>query len=165
MDTRIPFGIDDETKRLAQQLADQKRKALFHDARLTEQVNLAFEKFDSKKSLLSTTSQPSLAWRNAKLKSVTETNDDFGGIRVSTYRENSLSFFTTSTPKQPKKTDDIIEARVENLLEQPHMGVQRDGIRGRLLNTPKISMMVSYCESDTIHIMRVLHQKQKLPAA
>ncbi|WP_152472736.1 MULTISPECIES: damage-inducible protein J [unclassified Vibrio] len=49
MDTRIPFGIDDETKRLAQQLADQKRKALFHDARLTEQVNLAFEKFDSKK--------------------------------------------------------------------------------------------------------------------
>ena len=65
MDTRIQFRVDEETKRLAQQmaesqgrtlsdacrelteqLAEQQRKTLSHDAWLTEQVNLAFEKFD-----------------------------------------------------------------------------------------------------------------------
>ncbi len=70
MDTRIQFRIDEETKRLAQtmaesqgrtisdacrelteQLAEQQRKVLSHDSWLTEQVNLAFEKFDSGKSV------------------------------------------------------------------------------------------------------------------
>ena len=70
MDTRIQFRIDDETKRLAQQMAEsqgrtlsdacrelteqlaaQQRKTLSHDAWLTEQVNLAFEKFDSGKAV------------------------------------------------------------------------------------------------------------------
>ena len=69
MDTRVQFRIDEETKRLAQQmtesqgrtlsdacrdlakqLAEQQRKALSHDAWLTEQVKLAFEKFDTGKS-------------------------------------------------------------------------------------------------------------------
>ena len=66
MDTRIQFRVDEETKRLAQQmaesqgrtlsdacrnlteqLADQQRKAISHDTWLTEQVNLAFEKLDT----------------------------------------------------------------------------------------------------------------------
>jgi len=66
MDTRIQFRVDEETKHLAQQmtesqgrtisdacrdlteqLADQQRKAASHDAWLTEQVNLAFDKFDT----------------------------------------------------------------------------------------------------------------------
>lgn len=66
MDTRIQFRVDEETKRLAQkmaesqgrtlsdacrdlieQLADQQRKAVSHDTWLTEQVNLAFDKFDT----------------------------------------------------------------------------------------------------------------------
>jgi antitoxin component of RelBE/YafQ-DinJ toxin-antitoxin module len=66
MDTRIQFRVGEETKRLAQQmaesqgrtlsdacrdlteqLADQQRKAVSHDTWLTEQVNLAFEKFDT----------------------------------------------------------------------------------------------------------------------
>ena len=70
MDTRIQFRIDDETKRLAQQmaesqgrtlsdacrelteqLAEQQRKALSHDTWLTEQVNLAFDKLDSGKAV------------------------------------------------------------------------------------------------------------------
>ncbi len=69
MDTRIQFRVDEETKRLAQkmaesqgrtlsdacrdlteQLADQQRKAVSHDTWLTEQVNLAFDKFDSGRS-------------------------------------------------------------------------------------------------------------------
>jgi len=66
MDTRIQFRVDEETKRLAQQmaesqgrtlsdacrelteqLADQQRKAMSHDTWLTEQVDLAFEKLDA----------------------------------------------------------------------------------------------------------------------
>ncbi|MEZ8121741.1 type II toxin-antitoxin system RelB/DinJ family antitoxin [Vibrio splendidus] len=70
MDARIQFRVDDETKRLAQQLAESQgrtlsdacrelteqmaehqRKALSHDAWLTEQVKLAFEKYDSGKAV------------------------------------------------------------------------------------------------------------------
>ncbi|MGR0279949.1 type II toxin-antitoxin system RelB/DinJ family antitoxin [Marinomonas dokdonensis] len=70
MDTRIQFRVDDETKHLAQQMAksqgrtlsdacrelteqmaDQQRKALSHDTWLTEQVNLAFDKYDSGKAV------------------------------------------------------------------------------------------------------------------
>lgn len=69
MDTRIQFRIDEETKRLAQQmtesqgrtlsdacrdlteqLANQQRKVLSHNAWLSEQVNLAFDKLDTGKS-------------------------------------------------------------------------------------------------------------------
>lgn len=66
MDTRIQFRISEETNRLAQkmtesqgrtlsdacrelteQLANQQRKVVSLDAWLTEQVNLAFDKFDT----------------------------------------------------------------------------------------------------------------------
>jgi len=69
MDTRVQFRIDEETKRLAQQmtesqgrtlsdacrdlaeqLADQQRKSESHDTWLTEQVDLAFEKFNTGRS-------------------------------------------------------------------------------------------------------------------
>ncbi|WP_067516373.1 type II toxin-antitoxin system RelB/DinJ family antitoxin [Endozoicomonas ascidiicola] len=69
METRIQFRVDEETKRLAQkmaesqgrtisdacrefteQLADQQRKVLSQDAWLTEQVNQAFEKLESGKA-------------------------------------------------------------------------------------------------------------------
>ena len=69
MDARIQFRVGEETKRLAQQmaesqgrtlsdacrelteqLANQQRKAMSHDAWLTEQVNLAFDKLDTGRS-------------------------------------------------------------------------------------------------------------------
>ena len=69
MDTRIQFRVDEETKRLAQLmtesqgrtlsdacreltvgLAEEQRKCMTHDLWLTEQVNAAFDKFDSGKS-------------------------------------------------------------------------------------------------------------------
>ncbi|SDL30071.1 RelB antitoxin [Geoalkalibacter ferrihydriticus] len=69
MDTRIQFRVDEETKRLAQkmaesqgrtlsdacrelteQLADQQRKLSCHDVWLTEQINLAFGNLDSGKT-------------------------------------------------------------------------------------------------------------------
>jgi len=79
-------------------------------------------------------------------------------------REKIFEFLYDFNPEAAEKTDEIIEAKIENLLEQPLMGVQRDGIRGRLLIIPEISMIVSYwVEGSTIRIMRVLHQKQKFP--
>tara|TARA_R110000868_G_scaffold33587_9_gene121841 strand:- start:1155 stop:1436 length:282 start_codon:yes stop_codon:yes gene_type:complete len=90
MDTRIQFRVDDEIKRLAQQMAEsqgrtlsdacrelteqmaeQQRKALSHDAWLTEQVNLAFEKFDSGKTSFidHETAKTRIAERKAKIRS------------------------------------------------------------------------------------------------
>ncbi|MGF1776705.1 type II toxin-antitoxin system RelE/ParE family toxin [Vibrio nomapromontoriensis] len=79
-------------------------------------------------------------------------------------REKIFEFLYDFNPDAADKTDEIIEAKVENLLEQPLMDVQRDGIRGRLLIIPEISMIVSYwVDGSTIRVMRVLHQKQKFP--
>lgn len=89
MDTRVQFRIDEETKRLAQQmtesqgrtlsdacrelaeqLADQQRKVASHDTWLTEQVNLAFEKFDASGSTFIEHEQAklSMAERKAKIR-------------------------------------------------------------------------------------------------
>ncbi|WBA19271.1 type II toxin-antitoxin system RelE/ParE family toxin [Salinivibrio kushneri] len=79
-------------------------------------------------------------------------------------REKIFEFLYGFNPEVAEKTDSFIEEKVDNLLEQPLMGVQRDSIRGRLLIIPEISMIVSYwVEGDIIRVMRVLHQKQKLP--
>lgn len=79
-------------------------------------------------------------------------------------REKIFEFLYDFNPDVAERTDNIIEAKVENLLEQPLMGVQRDGIRGRLLIIPEVSMIVSYwAEGSIIRIMRVLHQRQKFP--
>ncbi len=79
-------------------------------------------------------------------------------------REKIFAFLYDFNPDAAEKTDEIIEAKVESLIEQPLMGVQRDGIRGRLLIIPEISMIVSYFfDESTIRILRVLHQKQKFP--
>lgn len=70
MDTRIQFRIGEETKRLAQQMAesqgrtisdacralteemaDQQRKLLSHDTWLSEQINSAFEKLEAGESV------------------------------------------------------------------------------------------------------------------
>lgn len=67
MDTRIQFRVDEETKRLAQlmaesqgrtlsdacrelteSLAEKQRKSMSHDLWLTKQINTAFDKLDNK---------------------------------------------------------------------------------------------------------------------
>jgi len=79
-------------------------------------------------------------------------------------REKIFEFLFDFNPSAAEKTDQIIEAKVENLLEHPLMGVQRDQFRGRLLIIPEVSMIVSYwVDGEIIRIMRVLHQKQKFP--
>lgn len=79
-------------------------------------------------------------------------------------RERIFEFIYDFNPDAAENADNLIETKVENLLDQPLMGVQRDGIRGRLLIIPEVSMIVSYwIEGDIIRIMRVLHQKQKFP--
>lgn len=80
-------------------------------------------------------------------------------------REKIFEFLYDFNPAAADKTDQVIEDKIENLLQQPLMGVQRDGIKGRLLIIPEISMIVSYSvDGSVIRIMRVLHQKQKFPA-
>ncbi|MFA0113987.1 damage-inducible protein J [Vibrio sp. 10N.261.46.E11] len=90
MDTRIQFRVDDEVKRLAQQMAEsqgrtlsdacrelteqmaeQQRKTLSHDTWLAEQVNLAFEKFDSGKASFvdHDSAKTRMADRKAKIRS------------------------------------------------------------------------------------------------
>lgn len=79
-------------------------------------------------------------------------------------REKIFEFLYVFNPDAAEKTDEIIETKVENLIEQPLMGVQRDGIRCRLLIIPEVSMIVScFVDGSTIRILRVLHQKQKFP--
>ena len=79
-------------------------------------------------------------------------------------REKIFEYLYHFNPNAADKTDELIEAKVENLLAQPLMGVERAGIKGRLLIIPEISMIISYwVEGDTIRVMRVLHQKQKFP--
>ncbi|MBH0038693.1 type II toxin-antitoxin system RelE/ParE family toxin [Pseudoalteromonas sp. SWN166] len=79
-------------------------------------------------------------------------------------REKIFEFLFDFNPSAAEKTDQIIETKVENLLEHPLMGVERDIFRGRVLIIPEVSMIVSYwVDGDAIRIMRVLHQKQKFP--
>ncbi|PQJ89138.1 type II toxin-antitoxin system RelE/ParE family toxin [Aliivibrio sifiae] len=79
-------------------------------------------------------------------------------------REKIFEFLYDFNPDVAERTDNTIEQKVETLLEQPLMGVQRENVRGRLLIIPEISMIVSYMiDGESIKIMRVLHQKQKFP--
>jgi toxin ParE1/3/4 len=79
-------------------------------------------------------------------------------------REKIFEFLFDFNPSAAEKTDKIIEAKVENLLEHPLMGVQRDTFSGRVLIIPEVSMIVSYwVDGETIRIMRVLHQKKNFP--
>jgi len=79
-------------------------------------------------------------------------------------REKIFEFLYEFNPEAAEKTDEVIEKKVENLLLQPLMGVEREGIRGRLLIIPEVSMIISYwVDNSVIRIMRVLHQRQKFP--
>tara|TARA_E500000331_G_scaffold290653_1_gene286797 strand:+ start:706 stop:987 length:282 start_codon:yes stop_codon:yes gene_type:complete len=79
-------------------------------------------------------------------------------------REAIFEFLYEFNPLAAEKTDAIISNKVENLNQQPPMGVEREGIPGRLLIIPEVSMIVSYfIKDDIIHSLRVLHQKQKFP--
>ena len=79
-------------------------------------------------------------------------------------REKIFEFLYDFNPEAAEKTDEVIEKKVENLLLQPLMGVEREGIRGRLLIIPEVSMIVSYwVDNSVIRVMRVLHQSQTFP--
>ena len=45
-------------------------------------------------------------------------------------REKIFEFLYDFNPEADEKTDELIEEKVENLLDYPFMGVQRDDIRG-----------------------------------
>ncbi len=79
-------------------------------------------------------------------------------------RERIFEFLYQHNPEAAEKTDLLIEEKVENLSQHPMLGVQRTGIKGRLLIIPEISMLISYhIDGQDIKVMRVLHQKQQFP--
>ena len=81
-------------------------------------------------------------------------------------REKIFEYLYQFNPLAAEKTDEMIEVKAELLLEQPYLGVEREGIQGRLLILPEISMLLSYwVDGADIKIMRVLHHKQKFPQA
>jgi addiction module RelE/StbE family toxin len=80
-------------------------------------------------------------------------------------REKLFEYLYQFNPTAAEKTDTIIVEKTNLLLEQPELGVQREGINGRLLIIPEVSLVVSYFvdAEQNIRVMRVLHQKQKYP--
>lgn len=87
MDTRIQFRVDEETKRLAQimaesqgrtlsdacrelteELAEQQRKKISHDQWLTDEVNAAFNKLESGKSKFVSHEEANLDMEARKMK-------------------------------------------------------------------------------------------------
>lgn len=79
-------------------------------------------------------------------------------------REKIFEFLYKFNPEAAERADDIIEEKVGNLLLQPLMGLERKGIRGRLLIISEVSMIISYwVDNSDIRVMRVLHQRQKFP--
>ena len=100
-------------------------------------------------------------WKLERLRS--EINDTLEQQSLND-REQIFEFLYDFNPIAAEKTDQIIESKVESLLEQPLMGVKRDLFKGRLLIIPEVSMIVSYLiDGKNIRVMRVLHQKQKFP--
>jgi len=80
-------------------------------------------------------------------------------------RAQIFAFLYQFNPVVAEKTDELLESTVEHLLVPPFLGVQRDGIRGRLLIIAQVSIIVSYwVDGANIRVMRVLHQKQQFPA-
>lgn len=74
-------------------------------------------------------------------------------------REKIFEFLFDFNSSAAEKADQIIEAKVENLIQPPLMGVERNIFRGKVLVIPEISMLVSYwVDVKTIRIMRVLHE-------
>ncbi|WP_026375820.1 type II toxin-antitoxin system mRNA interferase toxin, RelE/StbE family [Aestuariibacter salexigens] len=79
-------------------------------------------------------------------------------------RQKIFEYLYGFNPIAAEQTDKLIESKVSNLLHNLDLGVNREGIRGRLLIIPTISMIVSYwVDGKIIRIMRVLHQKQQFP--
>ncbi|MGS2719425.1 type II toxin-antitoxin system RelE/ParE family toxin [Paraglaciecola aestuariivivens] len=79
-------------------------------------------------------------------------------------REKIFEFLYKFNPMAAEATDETIEEKVDGILFQPEMGVERKGVNGRLLIIPNISMIVSYYfDGKNIRVMRVLHTKQKFP--
>ncbi len=79
-------------------------------------------------------------------------------------REKLFEFLYVFNPDAAERADQIIEEKVEHLLNHPFIGVELEGVRGRLLIIPEVSVLVPYWTDEvTINVMRVLHQKQKFP--
>ncbi|MBS8269870.1 type II toxin-antitoxin system RelE/ParE family toxin [Halomonas litopenaei] len=81
-----------------------------------------------------------------------------------TRRVAIFDFLYQFNPVVAERTDGLIEERAELLMLQPLLGVERQGIPGRLQILPEVSLLISYqLVGSDIRILRVLHQKQQFP--
>ena len=81
-------------------------------------------------------------------------------------RADIFEFIYQFNPQAAERTDEIIETKAELLLEQPYMGVEKQGRAGRCLIVAEVSMILAYAidqHNKAIKIVRVFHQKQKQP--
>ena len=79
-------------------------------------------------------------------------------------RQKIYQYLYQFNPLAADKTDEILSKKVANLLHQPLMGVEREGVKGRLLVIAELSMLVAYhIENEDIKVLWVLHMKQKFP--
>lgn len=132
---------------------------------LAEQVNEAFNKLENGKSEFVSHDDARLDMEARKTKIRNRTTNGRQGKSLPDAREVIFKFLREFNLLAAEQTDTIIETKVENLIHHPMMGVEREGISGRLLIIPEVSMIVSYfVNCDGIQILRVLHRKQKFPA-
>lgn len=79
-------------------------------------------------------------------------------------RQTIYAFLYEHNPVAAEQADQVLVQRIENLETHPEMGVKREGLPGRLLIIPEISLIAVYwLNGQTVHILRVLHQKQQFP--
>ena len=79
-------------------------------------------------------------------------------------REAIFEYLYAFNPEVAERTDALIQQKVSNLQNQPEIGVVREGVPGRLLIIPDVSMLVAYfIDGADIRVMHVLHQKQQFP--
>lgn len=79
-------------------------------------------------------------------------------------RQTIYTFLYEYNPLAAEQADRVLVQRIESLETHPEMGVKREGLPGRLLIIPEISLIAVYWfDLQTIHILRILHQKQQFP--
>ncbi|MDB4837842.1 type II toxin-antitoxin system RelE/ParE family toxin [Marinomonas sp.] len=80
-------------------------------------------------------------------------------------RKRLFEYLYEFNPLAADKTDEILIKKINNLIHQPLMGVERHDTKGRILVIPEISMLVAYhIDHHDIKIFRIFHMKQKFPA-
>lgn len=79
-------------------------------------------------------------------------------------RTKIYEFLSEYNPIAAEKTDDEIERCANLLISNPELGVKRDGFDGRCMVMSSVPFIIFYYfDESCVHVMKVLHQKQRFP--